>query len=64
MLQLGVAMCGLSGHHQPFDLHHDGIGTDDEVQTFRCIVGQDRKLIHVGDYMKLSRAHCEVWYVV
>ena len=57
---LGVAMCDLSRHQQPFDVHHDGIGMDDEVRTFKCVIGQNRKLIHMGDYVKLSHAHYEV----
>ena len=57
---IGVAVGDLSRHQRSFDMHYDGIGIDDEVQIFKCVIGQNGKLIHIGDYVKLSCDHYEV----
>jgi len=57
----GVPMGHLSSQQQPFLLHYHDLDSEDEVEVFRCVIGQNGKLIHSGDFVKLSSNHHEVY---
>ena len=40
--------------HLPFVAHWNHLRLEDEVHSFRGVVGQDRELIRVGDFVKLT----------
>ena len=58
----------MSDLQQPFDVHHDGVDMEDQVEVFRSVIGQNQQMIHNGDYVKLTSEHYEVgiaiFYVV
>ena len=58
---IGVALGDLSSQRQPFVVHHDDIDVEDTVAVFKCVIGQDGKMIDTGDYVKLTHEHYEVW---
>lgn len=43
-------------------MYHEGVDTEDEVEVFRCVIGQNGELTHSGDYVKLSSGHYEIKY--
>ena len=50
----------MSDLQQPFDVHHDGVDMEDQVEVFRSVIGQNQQMIHNGDYVKLASEHYEV----
>ena len=56
----GASIRELTNQQQQFNVCHEGIDSDAKVEVYKCIIGQDRKLIHAGDYVKLSSDHHEV----
>lgn len=47
-------------HQQPsFTFHWDHLSLDDRVQEFRAVIGQDREMVHIGDFVELSSSHYE-----
>ena len=56
----GASIGNLSSQQQPFCLHHNGIGMEENVEIYRSVVGQNGKLIQIGDYVKLSSDHHNV----
>ena len=57
----GETVCMANFHCQqsPFTIHWDQFNLDDLVQEFHAVIGQDRELIHIGDFVKLSSTHYE-----
>jgi hypothetical protein len=59
-----VTIAGLALQHPSFVTHWDNLKLDDKVNVFRGVIGQDRELVHVGDFVKLTAHHEEVWLTV
>ncbi len=55
-----VTIAGLALQHSSFVARWDHLKLDDEVHVFRGVIGQDRELVHVGDFVKLTSHHEEV----
>ncbi len=54
-----VHIADLQLQHPPFTTHWDCLSLDDSVQEFHAVIGQDRELTHVGDFVKLCSIHCD-----
>lgn len=55
----GVALGDLPLVQPPFILHLDHLCLSDEIKKFQGVIGQDRELIHTGDFVLLSSVHYE-----
>ena len=55
-----VQLGEISTLQRPFHVHHPGVSDTDEVWQYKCLIGQNGKLIHSGDFVKLSSDYFEV----
>lgn len=47
-------------HQQPsLSTHWDYLSFDDRVQEFHAVIGEDREMVHIGDFVELSSSHYE-----
>ena len=56
-----VLVCIANIQQQPvsFTTYWDHLSLDDVVHEFRCVISQERKLVHVGDFVELRYAQYE-----
>ena len=52
----GISLEGLPSVH-PFALHMNNLHLTDQVCEYSGVIGQDRELVHSGDFVQLSSCH-------
>ena len=55
-----VQLGEISTLQRPFHVHHPGVSDTDEVWQYKCLIGQNGKLIHSGYFVMLSSDYFEV----
>ena len=54
-----VTVTNLSLQQPPFDIHWSNLKHDDLVHVFHGVIGQNRELVHTGDFVMLTSVHHE-----
>ena len=49
-----VQLGEISTLQRPFHVHHPGVSDIEEVWQYKCLIGQKRKLIQIGNFLQIT----------